>query len=129
MAAFPGVPIARPEIIEMEPNMVKLRWERVDVPSFSADNQSLRYMIEMQAPPAREWSSVARDIAGTVYVVSDLEPGQDYRFRVRARTPLGLMSEPSPVTSIYRTIGKSRITVIRNGYYWWSRNCLPFRST
>jgi hypothetical protein len=52
-------------------------------------------MIEMQAPPAREWSSVARDIAGTVYVVSDLEPGQDYRFRVRARTPLGVMSEPS----------------------------------
>ena len=106
LLAYPGVPIARPEIVEMEPHMVKLRWERVDVPSFSADDSELRYMIEMQAPPAREWSSVARDIAGTVYVVSDLEPGQDYRFRVRARTPTGVVSEPSPVTSLYRTYGK-----------------------
>ncbi|XP_076089438.1 twitchin-like isoform X1 [Mytilus galloprovincialis] len=109
--AFPGVPISRPEITEIEPHMVKLRWERVDVPSFSANDKELMYMIEMQAPPVRDWSTVARDIPGTVYVVSDLEPGQDYKFRVRARTPLGKMSEPSPVTSVYRTVATSRAPI------------------
>ena len=58
----------------------------------------------MQAPPATEWTTVAKEVAGTVYLVSNLDSTHDYRFRVRARTLYGKVFDPSPIASVYRTI-------------------------
>ena len=49
LTAFPGVPISRPEIIEMEPHRAKLAWSRVDVPAFGLDEVPLTYMLEVSA--------------------------------------------------------------------------------
>ncbi|KAK3083319.1 hypothetical protein FSP39_019350 [Pinctada imbricata] len=112
-SVFPGVPIKRPEITDIEPTMARVSWARVEVPTFSRDEEPLLYMLEMQAPPARDWQEVARDIPSTSHIVTDLKPGQDYRFRVKARTPLGVYSEPSPLTSMYRTLATTRVPIDR----------------
>ncbi|KAL8623451.1 hypothetical protein ACOMHN_061964 [Nucella lapillus] len=112
-AAFTGVPVSRPQITELEPDTVRLHWERVDVPSFSHEQEPLTYMIEMQEPPATHWREIAAHVPHTHYTVRDLDPGTDYRFRVRAQSVEGLRSEPSPVTSIYRTLALSHAPIDR----------------
>ena len=86
----------------MKPTMVKLRWAHP--PFFVMNEKNLRYMVEMQAPPATEWTTVAKEVAGTVYLVSNLDSTHDYRFRVRACTQYGKMFDPSPIASVYRTV-------------------------
>ena len=46
-AVFPGVPISRPQIVEIEPHKAKLSWARVDVPAFGLDEVPLTYMLEV----------------------------------------------------------------------------------
>lgn len=93
---------------------MRLQWRRVDVPAFSREEEPLLYMIEMQEPPSTRWREVASRISDNYYIVRDLEPATDYRFRVRAETLDGLRSEPSPATSIYRTLG---VLVVHFMYY------------
>ncbi|XP_060079441.1 twitchin-like isoform X1 [Ylistrum balloti] len=111
--SFPGVPVRRPEIIEMEPEYVKLSWERVDVPPTALDEEPLTYMLEMQEPANRDWREIAQGIREPHYVVRDLQPGNDYRFRVRSRSLAGPLSEPSPATSLYRTMATTRVPIDR----------------
>ena len=40
-------------------------------------------------------------------MIEGLKPERDYRFRIRAKTPTGLISEPSPAVSLYTALGKS----------------------
>ena len=47
LTAFPGVPVSRPEIIEVEPHRTKLSWSRVDVPAFGLNDVPLTYMLEV----------------------------------------------------------------------------------
>lgn len=108
---FPGVPISRPTIVDMEPETVRVSWQKVNVPSFSTTDEPLLYMLEMQEPPKRDWRPVARDVPDLSYTVRGLTPGQDYRFRVKARTMGGGYGEPSPSTSLYRTLGNILINL------------------
>nr|XP_022325334.1 titin-like isoform X5 [Crassostrea virginica] len=110
---FPGVPISRPTIVDMEPDTVRVSWQKVDIPSFSASDEPLMYMLEMQEPPKRDWRPIARDVPDLSYTVKGLTPGQDYRFRVKARPMGGGYGEPSPSTSLYRTLATSRIPIDR----------------
>jgi len=55
--------------------------------------------------PPHDWRTVASDLYDTEYLVDGLRPGRDYRFRVRAKTPSGLISEPSPAASLYTALG------------------------
>ena len=107
-AGFTGVPVSRPQITELEPHSVRLQWRRVDVPTFSHEQEPLTYMLEIQEPPSYHWREVASHIPDTYYIVQDLQPATDYRFRVRALNREGLRSEPSPATSIHRTLGEWR---------------------
>lgn len=116
LPAFPGVPISRPQIVELEPESVRLNWRRVDIPTFESHDEPLRYMIERNEPPSNIWSRVAGNIPDTTYIVHGLAPGQDYRFRVRSESPDGILGEPSPATSLYRTLGKSRHEVVQIMY-------------
>ena len=45
--AFPGVPVSRPEIVEVEDTRAKLNWTRVEVPSFGLSDEPLLYMLEV----------------------------------------------------------------------------------
>ncbi|XP_070188406.1 obscurin-like isoform X2 [Littorina saxatilis] len=110
---FSGVPVSRPMITELEPGTVRLQWHRVDVPAFAHEQEHLTYMLETQEPPSSYWREAARDIRDTSYTIHDLEPATDYRFRVRAQNREGLRSEPSPATSIHRTLALSRPPIDR----------------
>ncbi|XP_021352030.1 titin-like isoform X3 [Mizuhopecten yessoensis] len=111
--SFPGVPVRRPEIVEIEPECVKLSWDRVDVPPTALDEEPLTYMIEMQEPPSRDWREIVQGVREPNYMVRDLRPGNDYRFRVRSRSLTGPLSEPSPATSLYRTLATTRVPIDR----------------
>ncbi|VDI18790.1 Hypothetical predicted protein [Mytilus galloprovincialis] len=111
-------PVTRPEVIETEPNKIKLRWKHEDTSEFPFSDMHTRYVVEIQAPPAREWTTLSRNIAGTVYVVSNLKPEQDYQFRVRASSLFGKLSEASPVAVFSRNIGKpTPVTVEKPEWY------------
>lgn len=100
-------PVSRPEIVvKTKLNAVKLRWTLIDTPKFSSSDINLRYIIEIQAPPCEDWNTLARNVAGNVYEVSNLKPKQDYQFRVRASTKFGEISGPSPVVALCRSIGE-----------------------
>ena len=61
--------------------------------------------IQVEEPP-KDWRTLARDLDDTEYIIEGLKPDRDYRFRVRAKTPTGVVSEPSPAVSLYTTLGK-----------------------
>ncbi|KAK0044806.1 myosin light chain kinase smooth muscle, partial [Biomphalaria pfeifferi] len=111
--AFTGVPVTRPTISEIEEGTARLQWNRVDIPAFDNMEQPLLYMIEMQEPPSYRWRELARRVPTNSYIVRDLEPAQDYRFRVRAESLDGLLSEPSPATSVFRTLALTHTPVDR----------------
>ncbi|CAG5119204.1 unnamed protein product, partial [Candidula unifasciata] len=111
--AFTGVPVSRPFITEIEEGTARLQWNRVDIPAFDRSDEPLLYMIEIQEPPSYRWRELARRVPTNYYIVRDLEPAQDYRFRVRAESRDGLLSEPSPATSLFRTLALSRAPVDR----------------
>lgn len=73
---------------------IRLRWNRVPIPPYSADEEPLLYMIEMSEPPLDEWRPVVSGLPTTRYRVTDLLPDRDYHFRVRALSSYGI-SPPS----------------------------------
>ncbi|KAK3083153.1 hypothetical protein FSP39_015188 [Pinctada imbricata] len=102
----PRVPISRPEIWEEEPYKARLRWNRVYTPPYHHIDTPIRYQIEVQEPPRRDWRSVARGITMTEHEVSDLTPRKDYLFRIRAELPNGEVSDPTPpIAEIAQELG------------------------
>lgn len=99
------MPVDRPYIENLDPGSVRLRWNRLHIPSFRATDDELTYIIEIQQPPDYKWREYASKIPDTSYVVKGLEPKRDYRFRVRAYSPLGV-TEPSPPVTLYGSMGK-----------------------
>lgn len=73
---------------------IRLKWNRVEIPSYGADEQPLLYMIEMNEPPLDEWRPIVSGLPTTRYRVTDLVPDRDYHFRVRALSSYGV-SPPS----------------------------------
>ncbi|CAI9716215.1 titin-like [Octopus vulgaris] len=104
---YPGIPVDRPYIENLDPTSIRLRWNRLHIPSFRATDDELTYIIEIQQPPEHKWREYASKIPDTSYVIKGLEPNKDYRFRVRAYSPLGV-TEPSPPVNMYRTMAKGK---------------------
>jgi hypothetical protein len=73
---------------------IRLRWNRIQIPPYSAGEEPLLYMIEMNEPPLDEWRPIVSGLPTTRYRVPDLVPDRDYHFRVRALSSYGL-SPPS----------------------------------
>ncbi|XP_012945455.1 twitchin, partial [Aplysia californica] len=111
--SFTGVPVGRPTIVEIDEDTARLQWNRVDIPAFDRSDEPLLYMVEMQEPPSFRWRELARRVPNNHYIVRDLEPAQDYRFRVRVESRDGLLSEPSPATSMFRTLALTHTPVDR----------------
>lgn len=99
---FQDVSLDNLEAVVTEPTEVKLRWDPA-----TCSEKNLRYIVEMQTAPSFMWTTVVKDVHGTVYIVSNLDPKQNYRFRVLARNQLGDVSKPSPVASVCRTVNAS----------------------
>lgn len=99
----PGIPIARPEIWEEEPYQARLRWRRVYVPPYDNLDVPLTYQIEVQEPPLKNWRTLVKGLSMTEHTVTDLAPRKDYLFRIRAETPNGDLTEPTPPIAYYRS--------------------------
>ncbi|KAK3099573.1 hypothetical protein FSP39_006398 [Pinctada imbricata] len=107
---FPGVPVQRPQITEIEPTTARVSWTLANFPKLK-QLRGVFYLLEVLIPPSKYWHTVAKEITDLSHVVTDLKPGQDYLFRVRARTILGKYSNPSPRTSLYKTLATSRAPI------------------
>nr|XP_034299501.1 obscurin isoform X4 [Crassostrea gigas] len=70
------------------------------VPSY-VKSQKLTYIVEVREPPSTLWRSLTDNLRDTEYDVTDLNPEQDYLFRVRAKNEYGL-SEPTMPVSVIR---------------------------
>lgn len=101
----PGVPIARPEIFDEDSTSARLRWHRVYTPPYHRHSEPLSYQIEVQEAPSRQWRPLARGINMTEHTVTDLLPKKDYLFRLRAETPNGDISDPTPPVAYYKSPG------------------------
>ena len=99
-----------PEVSEVDDDALTLRWNKVDVPAFSYDDEPLSFMIERQSLPGYQWEPVATNLTGSSYRVRDLKPYQDYAFRVRGVYPSGY-TEPSPNVPVYRRPSESKISL------------------
>uniref|UniRef100_A0A2C9LRF5 Fibronectin type-III domain-containing protein n=1 Tax=Biomphalaria glabrata TaxID=6526 RepID=A0A2C9LRF5_BIOGL len=100
-AATPKFPLPSPEIADIGDDYISLGWKLVDIPAFDVDETPLSFMIEAQKLPDYDWRPVARGVTGMSHKVTGLEPRQDYNFRLRGETPVGV-TQPSLPTSLYR---------------------------
>nr|KAG5697851.1 hypothetical protein BaRGS_017108 [Batillaria attramentaria] len=98
---IPRLPLETPELADVTDDAVSLRWRRVDVPPFENDEEPLSFMIESQRLPSYDWEPVARGITDTSYRIRDLQPREDYVFRVRGEMPSGITTPSVPVP-LYR---------------------------
>ena len=105
LSVIPRLPLELPELADVGDDSVSLRWKRVDIPAYEADEEPLSFMIEAQRLPSYEWEPVARGITDTNYRISGLQPRQDYMFRVRGEMPSGITT-PSASIPLYRRPGE-----------------------
>ena len=99
----PRIPSSRPLISHQYPDRLTLSWMPARVPSY-VKNQRLTYIVEVREPPSTLWRSLIDDLRDTEFDVTDLNPEQDYLFRVRAKNEYGL-SEPTMPASVIRDRG------------------------
>lgn len=99
-----------PEVYDVTDDSLSLRWNTVDVPAFSPNDEPLMFVIERQILPDYEWEPVATHVTDKSYTVRDLQPYQDYNFRVRGIYPSGY-SEPSPHVPVYRRPSESKLGI------------------
>ena len=99
----PRIPSSRPLISHQYPDRLTLSWMPARVPSY-VKNQRLTYIVEVREPPSTLWRSLIDDLRDTEFDVTDLNPEQDYLFRVRAKNEYGL-SEPTMPASVIRGRG------------------------
>lgn len=103
IAVPPRIPSSRPLISHQYPDRLTLSWMPARVPSY-VKSQKLTYIVEVREPPSSLWRSLTDDLRDTEYDVTDLNPEQDYLFRVRAKNEYGL-SEPTMPASVIRERG------------------------
>ncbi|XP_034299497.2 titin homolog isoform X7 [Magallana gigas] len=96
----PRIPSSRPLISHQYPDRLTLSWMPARVPSY-VKSQKLTYIVEVREPPSTLWRSLTDNLRDTEYDVTNLNPEQDYLFRVRAKNEYGL-SEPTMPVSVIR---------------------------
>uniref|UniRef100_A0A915Q578 non-specific serine/threonine protein kinase n=1 Tax=Setaria digitata TaxID=48799 RepID=A0A915Q578_9BILA len=86
----PGPPEGALVYPETSRHSVTLRWRP---PEDDGGSELTGYRIEYQEAGSSNWMRVIEAVGGTTYTVRALDPGKQYRFRVRAENLIGL-SEP-----------------------------------
>ena len=100
-----------PEVYDVDDTSLSLRWNTINVPAFTRDDEPLLFVIERQTLPSYEWQPVATNVQDKTYTVKDLQPYQDYNFRIRGIYPSGY-TEPSPYVPVYRRPSESKIGLV-----------------
>lgn len=80
---------------DIDATSVALTWQK---PKNDGGKKIQGYIVEYKEPTSNRWKQAnAAPVQGTNFKVDDLEKGQEYEFRVRAKNEAGL-SEPSHAT-------------------------------
>ncbi|KAK3082883.1 hypothetical protein FSP39_007890 [Pinctada imbricata] len=96
----PRMPSSRPLICHRHGNSISLSWNPGRVPSY-VKNSKMTYVVEIREPPSPLWRVLADNLTDNDFDINNLEPDQDYMFRVRAKNDFGL-SEPTLPASVFR---------------------------
>ncbi|CAH1789060.1 unnamed protein product [Owenia fusiformis] len=91
-AVPPRAPAEVPYFSE-PPEGLTLNWYPSSYPTY-AKPSPITYTVERQDPPSPDWYKVAGGIPDTFFRLTDLNPDNDYKFRIRAENEFGV-SEPS----------------------------------
>ncbi|XP_061605560.1 myosin light chain kinase, smooth muscle isoform X3 [Phyllopteryx taeniolatus] len=90
----PQPPASCPLVSLVSPGSLVLSWSG---PCYDGGSAVLGYAVEVR-PEGREWSELTAQCTSTSYrVCGGLQPGEEYRFRVRAYNAVGV-SEPGPAS-------------------------------
>ena len=83
------------EVTDVDDKAVTLSWQK---PRDEGGARLQGYVVEVRSPSDRSWRpATERPIKDTEFTVPDLNNGEKYEFRVRAKNEAGL-GEPSDVT-------------------------------
>uniref|UniRef100_A0A3Q0KKY1 non-specific serine/threonine protein kinase n=1 Tax=Schistosoma mansoni TaxID=6183 RepID=A0A3Q0KKY1_SCHMA len=86
----PDAPEGPLEVTDIKGDSCKLTW---NPPKNNGGSPITNYIVEKLEPRTGEWLPVSKFVRTPEYEVTGLEPGNNYRFRVRAENELGT-SEP-----------------------------------
>ena len=95
---WPG-PIYSPEIEDVEPSSFRLSWRSPSV------SKPTTYAIETLEPSTWKWRPLVSRLPHPSYKVTNVTPGTDYAFRVRAEVD-SVITEPSLPISFSNRRGK-----------------------
>lgn len=97
----PEPPASCPVVSLVSPSCLVLSWSG---PCYDGGAAILGYVVEVKkhsSPGPGDWRQLTAICKSTSYRVSELEPQQEYRFRVKAFNSAG-MSEPGPVSPVVK---------------------------
>ena len=111
---WPG-PIYSPEIEDVEPSSFRLSWRSPSV------SKPTTYAIETLEPSTWKWRPLVSRLPHPSYKVTNVTPGTDYAFRVRAEVD-SVITEPSLPISFSNRRGKLILhfyflTILTSFYY------------
>jgi len=88
-----------PSILKMSDRDISLGWR----PSYpTGSGVPVTYTLEGSKEPGDDWKPYASRVRNNSCDIRNLEPRQDYKFRVRVENKYGL-SSPSPHVTAYRS--------------------------
>ncbi|GFR60557.1 titin [Elysia marginata] len=102
-------PIYSPEIEDVEPSSFRLSWRSPSV------SRSTTYAVETLEPSTWKWRPMVSRLPHPSFKVTDVTPGRDYAFRVRAEVD-SVITEPSlPISFSNR---RAKLTLVYTVSSW-----------
>lgn len=95
----PGAP-GQPDVTDVDSDSVSLQWSR---PTTDGGSKIVGYVVEGRRPGERNWKSMGESvIKDTKTTIPNLQEGEEWEFRVRAKNAAGLgaPSEPTPAITV-----------------------------
>ncbi|KAG5675348.1 hypothetical protein PVAND_005258 [Polypedilum vanderplanki] len=104
---------SEPKLVNVTATSVTLSWNKVQSKQ-SGTTAFIGYFVEYFSSDLQTgWITAAQRVPSNVVTITDLKPGTSYIFLVRAENSYGL-SEPSPVSSVVKTLGTDKSIVPPN---------------
>ncbi|KAL3855233.1 hypothetical protein ACJMK2_014453 [Sinanodonta woodiana] len=97
----PKLPMDTPKVTNFMPDSFLMSWLPARIPAYAKKTQ-ITYFIEVKEPPSTGWRRFASGLHDIQYLVDELNPKQDYEFRVRAETEFGI-SDPTLAVMVQRS--------------------------
>lgn len=95
LSAVPRMPMDTPRMSSIQDRSLSLTWTPARIPAYARKTPIL-YSVEKKEPTDLDWVPLASRIPDTLYTVRNIEPKQDYLFRIRAENEYGISEATLP---------------------------------